>query len=308
MIDHHVTPVHQPVNHNAQSDAVQIYPEGQLVRHYKGGLYRIKGQGTLEQDGTVLMMYQSVDPLARQDLWVRPEPVFHEAIKSPIPAIRDAKRFMPICEPTDEALREYLGQFPNLVPPSTLELIKAHYDHPLRFYSGWWKVLDMFSRAKRLGVSLTPEQIIAMLYLDIINTPGVDSGVNELMSRKMLEAHRVKLGDFVAKIADTIISDTVKHQATCLESEWVLDLDMAPLADSFLYFDTYNHLIWLEYRFLVEDHKDFTRRRLRYLRAMLESHPKVFYRMPDREDMLVQNVEDYRIAWHTLYGKGPESH
>lgn len=308
MIDHQITPIKTPVNHHAHTETEQIYPVGQLIRHYKGGLYRIKGQSTLESDGSVLILYQSIDPLARQDVWARPEAVFHEPIKGSIPALKDTKRFMPISEPLDDGLKYYLAQYPNLVPTSTLALIKSHYDHPLRFYSGWWKVLDMFSRAMSLNISLTPEQIIAMLYLDIINTSGVYDGVNELMSRKMLFAHRVKLGSFSEKISDAIISDSVNHISTIAESEWVLDLDMAPLADSYLHFDAYNQMIWLEYRHLVDDHKDFTLRRLRYLRTLLETHPRVFYRMTDKESMLVQNAEDYRIAGHILYGKQNENH
>lgn len=284
-----------------------VFPIGQLVRHYKGGLYRITGQGTLESDGSIAIFYKSINPMARQDVWVRPLSVFNEKINSPIPAIGETARFTPIVEPNEEALQFYLAQHPKLVPESTLNLLRQLYNYPMRYYTGWWKVLDMFSRAKTYSWNLSPEQIIALLYMDVFSFHGMAHGVNEINSLQILNAHRSTLGHFHNSVVETIVNDTVEHIATCSESEMVLDLDIALLADSYLYFDTYHQLLYLETQHLVKDQEDFDTRRLKYLRNFVAARTadggSCFYRMTSKEDNIFQNVEDYRLAWKELHGK-----
>ncbi|MEM1149212.1 MAG: DUF1653 domain-containing protein [Pseudomonadota bacterium] len=45
---------------------------GSLWMHAYGGLYRVIGTGTLEADLTPVVMYQTMTPAQRQDIWVRP--------------------------------------------------------------------------------------------------------------------------------------------------------------------------------------------------------------------------------------------
>jgi hypothetical protein len=46
-------------------------------RHYKGGLYELVGEATLESDLTPMMVYRA----ANGTLWVRPKSVFFEMIE-----------------------------------------------------------------------------------------------------------------------------------------------------------------------------------------------------------------------------------
>ncbi len=46
-------------------------------RHYKGGLYELVGEATLESDLTPMMVYRA----ANGTLWVRPKAVFFELVE-----------------------------------------------------------------------------------------------------------------------------------------------------------------------------------------------------------------------------------
>ncbi|MES2298787.1 MAG: DUF1653 domain-containing protein [Pseudomonadota bacterium] len=46
-------------------------------RHYKGGLYELVGEATLESDLTPMIVYRSADG----SMWVRPRAVFFELVE-----------------------------------------------------------------------------------------------------------------------------------------------------------------------------------------------------------------------------------
>lgn len=46
-------------------------------RHYKGGLYELVGEATLESDLTPMMVYRA----ANGTLWIRPKAVFFELVE-----------------------------------------------------------------------------------------------------------------------------------------------------------------------------------------------------------------------------------
>lgn len=59
-------------------------------RHYKGGIYELVGEATLESDLTPMIVYRAADG----SLWVRPKSVFMELIEYDGTLI---PRFSPIC-------------------------------------------------------------------------------------------------------------------------------------------------------------------------------------------------------------------
>ncbi len=59
-------------------------------RHYKGGIYELVGEATLESDLTPMIVYRAADG----SLWVRPKSVFLELIDVDGTLI---PRFAPIC-------------------------------------------------------------------------------------------------------------------------------------------------------------------------------------------------------------------
>lgn len=273
---------------------------GQLIRHYKGGLYRVLHQVTIENNGEPAVAYQSIEPLAKPDIWIRPVAEFFEKVSKDDPQ----PRFIIVAEPTEDALNTYLARHPSLVTPAHLANIRDHYKDPIRHYHGWWKVLDMFQRALDIDIKLTPEQIIAILYMDIVYVPGMTNGVNELLSSKLLASDAPILGSFNLDIATKIIQDTVTHQATIHESRIIQDLDLAILGDDFTHFQVYNQLAYLETRHLVADRKDFDTRRLRYLIELLQVPAPAqtrFYELHQYEDRVYDNVEKLRIEWQALY-------
>lgn len=46
-------------------------------RHYKGGIYELVGEATLESDLSPMVVYRA----ANGTLWVRPRDVFHELVE-----------------------------------------------------------------------------------------------------------------------------------------------------------------------------------------------------------------------------------
>lgn len=59
-------------------------------RHYKGGIYELVGEATLESDLTSMIVYRAADGA----LWIRPKAVFFELIE--IDGVL-TPRFAPLC-------------------------------------------------------------------------------------------------------------------------------------------------------------------------------------------------------------------
>ena len=54
-----------------------LTPVLQRYRHYKGGVYEVVCEATLEADGTPVMVYRGVDGAT----WVRPRAAFFEEVE-----------------------------------------------------------------------------------------------------------------------------------------------------------------------------------------------------------------------------------
>lgn len=271
---------------------------GRRYRHYKGGLYRVEGLCVIEATLELGVLYRSLDPHARQDLWLRPVSDFFAAMDA------GGKRFTEIQEPSADAMLRALPE--SLVPAAVRERVLARYDEPGRFFHARWHVLDLFERAERAGVMLSPEQAVAVLFHDAVYVPGVPEGTNERLSATLLRDAALQMGSFDADLSCRIIEDTASHRATCPESEVVLDLDLAVLGEAPMQFCVANELVWLENRHLLRDspepRRDFDTRRLKFLLNLVQEGP-LFHTtlLGDLESVARENLEGLRQAWVAQY-------
>jgi predicted metal-dependent HD superfamily phosphohydrolase len=271
---------------------------GRRYRHYKGGLYRVEGLCVVEATLEMGVLYRSMDPHARQDLWLRPVSDFLAAMEA------GGERFSEIHEPAADAMLRALPA--SLVPATVRERVLARYDEPGRFFHARWHVLDLFERAERAGIALSPEQAVAILFHDAVYVPGVPEGTNERLSAMLLRDAALQMGPFDLELSCRIIEDTATHQASCPESEAVLDLDLAVLAEAPLQFCVANELVWLENRHLLRDsaepRRDFDTRRLKFLLNLVQQGP-LFHTalLGDLESVARENLEGLRQAWVAQY-------
>lgn len=194
---------------------------GQRLQHYKGGLYTVVGPCTIESTLEPGVLYQSFDPLARKDVWMRPASDFWSQIKPGVP------RFSLVRQPTSSALWD--SPLPGVLGVPLFKRVLEAYAAPERFYHGHEHIYDLFEKARGQGLNLSTEQALAVLLHDVVYVPGAPTGVNESQSVDYMRAiqasasasaHHVPDWDLVAKI----ILDTASHVPTCPQSELVLML------------------------------------------------------------------------------------
>lgn len=273
---------------------------GQLFRHYKGGLYRIVGNCTIEDTLECGVLYRAVDPQARQDTWMRPIREFSTQAN-----IGSAERFSLIREADPSALRKFFPE--TLISAETLEKVLSSYDEPWRFFHSREHIHDMFSKALSRGINLTPEQSLAILFHDLVYVPGAAEGQNERQSTLLMQTYKQYIAgvDLDWELVATIISDTATHTATTEASKVVLDLDISNLGESPTQFCAVDEMVWLESRHLLATEnarQDFDTRRLRFLLALAEKGPLFSAAMADLEDGARVNLEGLRQAWIQKYG------
>lgn len=289
------TPVQAEASQNAELPRV-----GQFVRHYKGGLYRVAGLCTIEATNEAGVLYQAVDPLARQDLWMRPVSDYAGIVRnSTLP------RFVALRDPNPSALRRYLPEA--VISDSVLERVLSSYDEPWRFFHRRWHILDMFDRAAARDLALSVEQALAILFHDLVYVPGSPEGQNERQSVLVMQAYKAFIGTTETDWTTVarIIEDTAAHNASVEASQPVLDLDIATLGDDPVHFCAADEMVWLESRHLLAEQdarKDFDTRRLRFLLALAERGPLFSQAMVDLEEKARTNLEGLRQAWVQKYG------
>jgi predicted metal-dependent HD superfamily phosphohydrolase len=279
----------------------QVPPPSQLYRHYKGALYQTRGGCTIETTLKQGVLYQAVDPLARQDVWMRPildfSAVVHEAA--------GLLRFTPVPLATDEALNHYLPS--SLIQPAIRDSALMRQEGPDRFFHTKQRVLSTFEFALSLNLVLTAEQALAILFKDIVYLPGVPDGTNEKLSALTLSSYAHSLPGLDTARACKLIEDTAHRTPTSEYSALVLDLDWVHLAANGLQFCVNEELIWLENRHLLDSanpRKDFDTRRLKFLLHNLEK-TALFQSefLLHVEETARANIEGLRQAWQQKYGQ-----
>lgn len=283
---------------SGSASAVALPAPGALFRHYKGGLYRVTGHCTVEESGEAGVLYAALDPLARQDVWMRPLSDFAGQVRG-----GSLPRFAPLHSPSIDALKIYLPE--DVVPPATLATLLSSFDQPWRFYHGEAKLLRMFEVARDRNLVLSLEQALALLFMDVVYVPGSKEGYNEQQSAAIAQSfkRRINATPDWQKVVQ-IILDTAGTTASMEESRLVLDLDSCRLGDTPVEFCALDELIWLENRHLLQDadaRREFDTRRLRYLIGLAGQGPLFKDALSDLEDRARTNIEGLRQAWIQKY-------
>jgi hypothetical protein len=246
---------------------------GDLVQHYKGGLYRIEGLATLEASAEPAIVYRPLaDPSGAR--WVRPLAVFQQTVMGLDG--RERPRFCPIVQHDAQALRAATDAAG--LPPAMVDAVLSRYRETGRFYHAAWHPQDLFARAAAAGLALSRAQTLALLFHDAVYVPGAPPGTNEGLSALLLrQATHLAAGippDDVA-LACTIVEDTAAHRPSVAQSDAVIALDLATLADEPIRFEVWTEMVWLEYRHLFATDPDprraFLQRRVRVLGTLGEA-------------------------------------
>jgi len=178
--------------------------------------------------------------------------------------------------PNDDALRAAMAQ--HRVPNALVDAVVARHRESGRFYHADWHLNDTFHRARAAGWSLSRPQALALLFHDAVYVPGAPAGTNESLSALLLRQasfdHNLLREDEL-EAACAVIQDTAGHRASLADSERVIALDLATLADEPARFDGWTELVWLEYRYLFAGEADprvtFLKRRLGVLQRLRET-------------------------------------
>lgn len=274
-------------------DSLHIH---QVVRHYKGGLYRVHDKVLLESNCEPSVVYTELDPAKKAQKWTRPESDFFAILKEG----EETTRFTPYPWQSAEGLRAYLPEY--MLPFEVVERVLRQYDAPDRFYHNRQHVLALYNRANEMGLALSPEQALAILFHDAVYAPGAAKGQNEQMSVNFMRRFYPLFGSQMrvdTSLLESIIMDTVDHVPTSAQSEVVLNLDLMSLAGDFEDFKTTWELIRLEYANVVQDPKEFDKGRLRVLLTMCQ-RDKLFYSSAFEGEVEAQarsNIEKMRQLW-----------
>jgi predicted metal-dependent HD superfamily phosphohydrolase len=215
---------------------------GQLWRHYKGGLYRIRDAGKAESDQRLQVLYRSASKPG-EGAWVRDMAEFLALLPDGQP------RFVLVL---DDRVQAVYAALDGVVPAEIVDHVLACYDEPWRTYHSREHLAGIFSFAARYKFQMSPAQRLAALFHDAVYIPGAATGANEAASAcllRLLCAQAVP-GD-VIDAACAIVGDTVTHEATHPASPLVLDLDLCGfvtagqglLQPSELVFDEYRPLL-----------------------------------------------------------------
>jgi predicted metal-dependent HD superfamily phosphohydrolase len=284
------------------NDALEAQrPEpGDLYWHHKGGLYRVTGLCTVEATQAPGVLYQALDPLARQDHWMRPLFDF----LGPAGETGNA-RFTPLRRPGLAPLRGYIPR--DVLGDADLEAVLSRYDEPWRYAHGRRHVLDMFAWAAAYRMPLTLEQSMAVLFHDLVYVPGAPAGHNEALSAWLMQVFRPCVCQEVDwLLVGRIIEDTSSHQPSTAQSPAVLDLDLSSLGDDPVHFVAANELVWLENRHLLQGpsaRKEYDTRRLRFLQDLATRELLFRDALRDREDAAWANLDRLKMAWVRQYGE-----
>ncbi len=157
-----------------------------------------------------------------------------------------------------------------------VELALAHYRQPHRFYHDAGHIQEIIALAHGLALDLLPAEELAVLWHDAVYVPGVDKGINEKLSAKLMlatAANNPILGNVVDKTslltAERIILETMHNGEPMPDAARVVDLDLYRLGAPWPEFDRHAHAIEREFQVLFESADQFWAARENFYRSML---------------------------------------
>lgn len=107
------------------------------------------------------------------------------------------------------------------------------YLEPHRHYHSLSHIVWMLERARHWQFPLTQELIHAVWYHDCVYQIGVESGVNERQSADKFLSHHTEGDLHSGREVELAILSTILHIPLCSLARYVIDLDLAVLAEDF---------------------------------------------------------------------------
>lgn len=273
---------------------------GGLYRHYKGGLYRVQATCTVEATQELGVLYASIDPLVRQDLWMRPLSDFQADLKG-------MPRFAEVPEPSADALGRALP--PALIASNVLDQVLARYDAAGRFFHARRCVYALFEQAEHLGVILSSEEALATLFRHTVLSCDCQQGVDARAAALLLRSMAPVLGEVDIDLACRLTELDEATKATPGGTK-LRDLNLVYLASEPVQFCVLNEMLWLERRHQVSEYdaprQEFDTRQLKYLLNLANAGPlfeaAAFSGLEERARL---NIEGLRQTWVKQYTESP---
>lgn len=156
-----------------------------------------------------------------------------------------------------------------------IDEILLRYDEPHRVYHDRRHLRRMLDDARRLSLTLSAAQLLAILFHDAVHVPGAAHGANEALSAQMLRVYGGGLEPATVEVAASIVIDTAQHLPSSEPAAPVLDLDLLPLAAPGRSFDALSRSVFAELRPLssavddAEAWRLFVRQRRRFFERLL---------------------------------------
>lgn len=285
-----------------ESSAPDKLPEvGKLYRFYKGGLVITKEIFTIEPISKPGVTYWHME---------FNDKVFSCSCSDFLNKISasnsEQTKYTLVNIPTGTSL---IKEFCRPLLGPALDEIIALYNTSYRKYHRAWHLEWLFTQVKKLDLKLSKEQILAILFHNVVYTPGVGNGQNETASALLFKRYAqdlsVPLSVDEEQLICALIQDTGTKKPSHEKSKIIIDLDNLSLADTGVEFCAWEELIWLENRHLMDKSnpkKDFDTRRLKYV-ISLTKEANIFYELRQFEPIARQNIEGLRQAWVHKYKK-----
>lgn len=170
-----------------------------------------------------------------------------------------------------------------------------HYRECHRAYHNERHIQDIFCMAQNMNLPLSDEQVLALMYHDIVYIPGTT--LNEELSVMLMKTHVAQNEDDFNDLfpntninaIEQIILDTKTHKATIQESELVLDLDMAILAAKPARYENYKNEIRRE--FIQFNNDAYVDGRCTFLQAALQSRIFITKEFEKMEVLAKENIK-----------------
>lgn len=147
-----------------------------------------------------------------------------------------------------------------------------YYAAPHRYYHNQEHIITMYDIASNLNINLSPVQVLAIAFHDIVYLLGTPHDFNEEQSVEMLHIFSKlfpgAIDDEALWVAEKIILDTIDHLPTIEESKIVLDLDLYGFSLSWEDF-THNTALVRKEHILFSD-AEFNVGQESFIRGMLE--------------------------------------
>lgn len=198
-----------------------------------------------------------------------------------------------------DAPLDYAG-LPEAACRRHLALVTPYYREKFRDYHDLRHPIEMLACAAAKNIRLDAAQVVAILFHDIVNVPGVSASVNEVASAGLM---RVLLADddeispeVLERATEMVLATDHRNPPANEAVAVVLDLDLARLALPWPEFCRHSQSVHAEWRHLVPDYGVFMQGRAAFFRGFL-TRPRIFFTGLFDEVLARDNLERLIAEW-----------